>query len=156
MGRLSFTQTSVFGRFVRALLKPLHRKLHQHPCRERFSPEELSLLAWWAASIRAARPRVVYLKSIHPEVVIYTDAATSTALIASVVIDTANFAKGPAFDTVLTERVGMGRCDNFKDANIIYGLELLAVIAAIIALRNFIAGKTSRFTSTILILRTPL
>ena len=51
VGRFPFTQTSVFGRFGRTRLSPLHRKLRQRPFQEHFSPEEFSLLAWRAASI---------------------------------------------------------------------------------------------------------
>ena len=141
IGSLSFTQTSVFGRIGRTLLTPLHRMLRKHPSQESLSADELGLLARRAASITAARPRSVYLKSHLPEVVIYTDAATSTALIAAVIIDVANFAKGPAFDAVLIERVDMTWFGIFAETNVIYGLEMLAVIATIFALRDCIAGR---------------
>ena len=145
VGRLSFTQTSVFGRFGRTLLRPLHRKLHQHPFQERFSSDEMSLLAWWAASIRAARPRVVHLKSNFPEVVIYTDAATSTCIIAAVIIDVKNFSKFPAFEAVLSEQADATWADSFSETNLIYGLEMLAVIATMFVLRDFLAGRNVVF-----------
>ena len=72
---------------------------------------------------------------------IYTGAATSTALIASVVIDVANFGNDPVFDSVLIERVDMTRFGIFAETNLIYGLEMLAVIATIFALMDSAAGR---------------
>ena len=145
VGRVPFTQTSVFGRFGRTLLRPLHMKLRQPPFQEHFSPDELILLAWRAGPIRAARPRVIRLKSIRPEVAVYTDAATSASLIAAVVIDVVNFAKGPAFGAVLIERVDMSLFDIFAETNLIYDLEMLSVIAAMFVLGDFAAGRNVIF-----------
>ena len=83
--------------------------------------------------------------SLRPEVVVYTDAATSAALIAASVIDVVNFANGPAFDAVLIERVDMSRFGIFAETNLIYGLEMLAVIATTYALRDFAAGRNLIF-----------
>ena len=153
--RFPLNQTSVFGRFDRTLLRPLHRKLRQRSFQGHFYPDELSLLAWRAASIRADRLRVPHLKSIRPEVVLYTEAATSTALIAAVSIDVGNFAKEPAFDATLTEPADMSRLEIFSEINLIYGLEMLAVLATMCTLRDFTAGRNVIFTSTILMPRTP-
>ena len=145
IGRLSFTQTSIFGRFGRTLLRPLHKKLRQHPFEGRFSPGELSLLAWWSASLRASRPRIVYLKSPRPEYIIYTDAATSTAMLAAIVIDVASFESDPHFAAVIDEEADKVWFDTFLETNLIYGLEMIAVIATMFVLRKFLSGRNVIF-----------
>ena len=88
---------------------------------------------------------MVHLKSLRPEVVVDTDAATSAALIAAVVIDVVNLAKDPAFYPVLTERVDISRFGIFAETNLIYGLEMSAITASIFALRDSVAGRNVIF-----------
>ena len=47
IGGLSFAQTSVFGRFGRTLLRPLHDKLKQRPYVAKLSVDEVDILRWW-------------------------------------------------------------------------------------------------------------
>ena len=107
--------------------------------------EELSLLAWRAASLRATRPRVVYLKSARPEYVIYTDAATSTAMLAAVIVDVASFGGDPIFESVIAEEADKVWFGIFSETNLIYGLEMLAVIATMFVLRKFHSGRNVVF-----------
>lgn len=101
IGGVSFTQTSVYGRCGRTLLKTLCRKLHSHPHLSALSTPETNLLAWWADFIRAARPRQVLIKQKFPEIVIYTDAATSAAILSAVVIEVQQFANDNSFRRLL-------------------------------------------------------
>ena len=87
IGKLPFTQTSIFGRFGRTLLKFLHTKLHRKPYLGHLSEEEIDILLWWVASLRASIPRIVEVTSTRHEVIIYTDAATSTRIVAAIVLD---------------------------------------------------------------------
>ena len=75
IGRLSFAQTSVFGRFARAMLKPLYAKLFSPRFFPQLSLPLLRNLQWWAATLLAMTPRVATLNRASPDWVIYTDAA---------------------------------------------------------------------------------
>ena len=90
-------------------------------------------MAWRAASLRAARPRVVYLKSVRPAVAIYTDAATSAATLAAAVVDAASFAGAPCFEAAIAEKADEVWLDTFSETNLIYGLEMLAVVATMLS-----------------------
>ena len=133
-GGLSFTQTSIFGRFGRALLKPLYTKLDSPPYFQTISDEESLVLQRRPASIRSAKPRRVEIKSPFQDVIIYTDAATSSAVSAALVIEPDVFLSESLFSATFAE------CDDpdwvgiFTDAALIYGLELHAAIAAIFTL----------------------
>ena len=83
--KLSPAQTLVFGRFGRTPLNPLYKKLRHLQRRELLPADVPDILAWWADSIRVARLRQGSLKSHLPEVVIYTDAASSNAIIAEII-----------------------------------------------------------------------
>ena len=92
IGKLSFTQTSVFGRFGRALLRPLRDKLKRRPYVARLPTDAIDILRWWGLLLRKEISRVCVPKLPRPEAIIYTDAATSTRIVASLVIDV------PVFD----------------------------------------------------------
>ena len=141
IGKLSFTQTSVFGRFGRTPLRPLRRKLHSRPYISPLSISESNLLSWRAAPIRAARPRNVLSRQEFREIVIYTDAATSASILAAVVIDVQQFAKDNSSESTCTEVADKDWETIFNDAALICGLEMLAAIALIFALRDFVHDK---------------
>ena len=143
--KLSFTQTSVFGRFARTLLKPLNRKLHSRPYISALSSSEPNPLSWREASVRAARPRQVLLRRKFPEIVIYTDAATYAAILAAVVIDVQQFPNGESFASTFTEVADKDWETIANDTTAIYCLEMLAAIALISALMDFIQDKNVVF-----------
>ena len=87
IGKLRFTQTSIFGRFGRTLLNPLYSKLHSHPYDDHLSIEGIPPQRWRAASIRASAPLVVEIKSSRPEILIYTDAATAARIVDAVIAE---------------------------------------------------------------------
>ena len=128
VGKFAATQTSVFGRFGRAILKPLRRKLHIRPYVSSLSSSESNLLSWRASSIRAARPRQGLLRQKFPEIVIYTDSATSTAILAAVVVDVQQFPKGNSSAAKFTDVADKDWGTIFNDKTLIYGLAMLAVI----------------------------
>ena len=141
IGKLSFTQTSIFGRFGRTLLRFLQTKLHRHPYVKKLSEEEIDILKWRVASLGASIPRVVEPKSSRPEVLIYTDAATSTRIVAAVVLDVNEFLNLGEFQAVFKEISSTSWESTFKDTTYIYGLEMLAVIATIYLLGEFLRNK---------------
>ena len=83
IGKLSFAQTSVFGRFGRALLIPLHDKLRDRPYSEIIPAREIDIPLWGGQAITSHVARSVEIKPKFPEYAIYTDAATSTRITAA-------------------------------------------------------------------------
>ena len=141
IGKLSFTQTSIFGRFGRTLLRFLQTKLHRRPYEKILAEEEIDILKWRIASLGASIPRVVEPKSSRPEVIIYTDAATSTRIVAAVVLDANEFLRLGGFQAVFEEISSLGWESTFQNTTYIYGLEMLAVLATIYILGEFLRNK---------------
>ena len=91
IGELSLAQTSVFGRFRITLLIPFRDKLKRFPDVDRLSADEIISPRWRVELLSDDISRIRFLSSPHREVVIYTDAATSTRIVASLVIDVEEF-----------------------------------------------------------------
>ena len=145
IGKLPFTQTSIFGRFVGTLLKFLHTKLHHKPYLGHLSEEEIDILHWRVASLRASIPRIVEVTSTRPEVIIYTDAATSTRIVAAIVLDVEIFLRIGEFQALFEEISSEERSNTFKDTTYIYGLEMLAIIAVVYILGEYLENKNIVF-----------
>lgn len=90
-GQLSYAQTSVFGRFGRTLLRPFRDKLKRRHYAAKLSADEIDILKWWVYLLRDGVARICFLKSPLREVIIYTDAATSTRTVATLVTDFGDF-----------------------------------------------------------------
>ena len=69
--RLSFSQTAIFGRSGRAILRPLYNKLTNKRYSNKLEHRELHPLRWWEAAIGGMQPRIAYPKPKHPDLVIY-------------------------------------------------------------------------------------
>ena len=141
VGKLSYTQTSVFGRFGRTLLKPLIDKANARPFVEKFSERELDILSWWVESIRASTPRIIELKPQRPEVIIYTDAATSTRVVAACVLHPENFPQHQVFSELRAEVSNPLWEVTLAGTTYIYGLEMLAIVAIILVLGEQLRNK---------------
>ena len=90
-GRLSFSQTSIFGRFGRATTQPLYRKVNAGRYQPALSDSDIWILRLRTGLLRSIRPRIVYPRRSTPQKIIYTDAATSAQIIAAVVFDKHQF-----------------------------------------------------------------
>ena len=144
IGRLSFAQTSVFGRFARAMLKPLYAKLFSPRYHPQLSLPLLRNLQWWASSLLTLTPRVATLNRSSPDWVIYTDAAfmegQGGAHIAAIFMNTA----GPfnlQAQLVLTGQPTPSEIAFFQNTSTIFGLELTAAFLAIFTERHRLRGK---------------
>ena len=98
---LSFPQTPIMGRFGSSMTKPLYVWVNAHPYVEMLSAYLLDVLRWWAASLRASRPRTVFTRPSAPGFIIYTDAATSTRIISAIVISVDSFKSSGVSTNVL-------------------------------------------------------
>ena len=78
---------------------------------------------------------------IHlPDVAIYTGAATSSSILADVVTEPSVFFSESMSPATFSERVGPDWFGIFPDTTSIFGHELMAVIATIFNLRDFLMG----------------
>ena len=93
IGRLFFTQTSVFGRIGRGMVAPLYAKLRTFPYRHVLSPKESTTLRWWTVAIDHMKPRVATPKPKLTKRVVYTDADGKSQIIDAVIIDPITFAE---------------------------------------------------------------
>ena len=109
-------------------MQPLYRKQNAAFYQPDLSPADRMIFEWWAALLRDCRPRRVISHSPFPDKIIYTDAATETMILASLVFDKLDFdATGhisEAYHEVATDEW----LALFSETNLIYGLELLAAV----------------------------
>ena len=109
IGELSFAQTSVFGRFGRALLMPLRDKLRETPYSGTLSTGEIGILLWRGQAITSHVARPVEIKPRFPEYVIYTDAATPTRIAAALVFSNETPSGRPIIDELGEDAPSLGR-----------------------------------------------
>lgn len=77
IGRLSFSQTLLFGKFGRTQLRPLYQKLHRRGYNARLTDAGRAVFGWCERVIRSFPPRIFHPFGRQCEWLVYTDAATS-------------------------------------------------------------------------------
>ena len=77
------------------------------------------------------RPRISYPKPKFPDLVIYTDVAAKTRIIAALILNREEFMPTSKADVVIAAPTGVEWEGSFSRQHRIYGLELLAIIAII-------------------------
>ena len=87
-----------------------------------------------AKSIRESIPTICEIKHQQRDVIIYTDAATSTRVVAACVVAPANFASKAVFSELRAEIPNPLWGETLRETTYIYGLGMLAVIAIFFAL----------------------
>ena len=111
----------------------------------RLSADEIDILRWRTRLLRKEISRVCVPKLPRPEVVIDTDSATPTRIVASLVID------APVFDAKGGSRNIWGETSDpkwestFIITAYIYGLEMLAILATIFLEGGFLRWKNVTF-----------
>ena len=130
-GRLSFSQTSIFGRFGRAMMQPIHRKLYAPYYSPDLTPDGRLTLEWWGGLLPRARPRVVSTQGRYPDWITYSDAATTTGIMACVVSRRNDSPHSPRIRIARWVKAHPDWLGIFDDAYLIYGLETLALALTI-------------------------
>ena len=87
IGNLSFTQTSVFGRFRRTVLKPLYDKPDEKPYSEILTKRQIPILLRRVRSLGESVTRTVEITHKTLKFGIYTDAATSARIVSALICD---------------------------------------------------------------------
>ena len=121
-GRLSFSHTAIFGRFGRALMQPLYRKANAAFYQCALSGEGVKALQWWEGMILAAHPRTAQRRRSAPGRIIYTDAAATTFIAASIAISPIECSVAPVLEACRAMTAGQAWADLFIKTNLIYGL----------------------------------
>ena len=145
IGRLSFPQTSIFGRFGRPMLSPLYGLLNSPSFRPLLSTRATRALQWWKVALSPLDSSVARHRSDHPDFVVFTDAATSSAIIDAVIIDRATFVASQTINEVRTAVAGKYWELLFDQTCLIYGLEMLAILAILYEAGGQLAGKNATF-----------
>ena len=91
IGKLSFTQTSGFGRYGRTMLKSHAWQVTRISLLRNTYAATYGFSQWWASSLMAHIPRTVELMRDKPDFAIYADAATSARILAAIVIPIPEF-----------------------------------------------------------------
>ena len=129
IGRFSFSQTILFGKFARAQLRPLYRKLHSKFYSGKLAPHELDNLSWWRSLLAVMAPRSLAPRPKLVPWIAYTDAATSSSMLCALLFDTS--APVPTIHRSWTARPNTTWDYLFRNTARILGLELLAILAFI-------------------------
>ena len=145
IGRLSFAQTSVFGRIGRAMLSPLYAKLHSRAYNPALGEKDLTTLRWWVVALSHMKPRKALPLPPLPDRVVYTDAAGKSAIIAAVTFDPTRFASNKTIGCVWILKAGFRWRSTFAKTNFIYGLELLALFALLMQEDNDMRNRCVTF-----------
>ena len=127
IGRLLFSQTAVFGKFARTQLRPLYLKLHRRVYCAKLSAQEKLLFSWWKQIVEEFRPRIAIPRPIRPHWILYTDAATSTRLLCAVLFH--GDSSTPRIKVCCDSAAPIPWVHLFRHTALIYGLELLALVA---------------------------
>ena len=145
IGRLSFSQTSIFGRFGRPFLAHLYAKQNAPYYSHILSDREQRSLRWWCTMLRQMKPRKITPKPDKPEYVVFTDAATKTGIMAAIVIERATFGRTNNLSMVWEASPGPHWNTLFDKTSLIYGLEMLAFLALLWTPDPPFRGKTVTF-----------
>ena len=141
IGRLSFAQTNIFGKFARSLAQALYDKLHAHPYKENIDEPTLLILDWWRVALSRSLDRLVTIRPEFPKYIIYTDASwrpsRGKGRIAAILIER----QSKRVVEVLSSPAPGAIASLFDDSSAIYGLELFALVAAFAIWQRILAGR---------------
>ena len=106
IGRLSFAQTSVFGRICRSTLAPLYTKLHMETYFAALTLKEATPLRWWALALAHVKPGRDTPKPPTTERIVYADSAGKSKIISEVCHKPETFASRARLDSVRSFKTG--------------------------------------------------
>ena len=104
------------------------------------SSREILIFRWWISVLHTVSPRLVASPNAQTDLVVYTDAATSSQIIAAL-----SFTGGPGghrrIIDAFASKVPDLRQQQFRDSNMIFGFELLTPVAFLWTNRLKLTGK---------------
>ena len=145
IGRLSLAQAAVFGRFARAMLKPLYTKLYSRRYFPTLSPALERKLRRWAATLLSLTPRLATQTRTCPDWASYTYAAyepgPAGAHIDALFYRITGGRWGRQVYFLLTSAPSTSAIAFFQTTATIFGLELAAAVLAVCFARHRLQGK---------------
>ena len=139
--KLSFAQTVLFGKFPSAPMRGLYGKLYDRTYRAALSGREISILKRWISALRGFRHMVDRPVARRPDFILYTDAALLENRIAAVLFDHQSGAC-LVIKLLAVAHVPKYWAAEFYRANMIYGIQMLALLACIFIICHRVAGKS--------------
>ena len=136
VGKLNFAQTAVMGKVGRVALRPLYDLVMRGG--GKLDRRTRWALNWWTRLLPVMSPRIVKPVGCTADVRIYSDACTTGGGMAAIALfsrPTGEFMvqlKGKAEDLLLK---------SLKETNEIFGLELFAMVSAVMALGGQLKEK---------------
>ena len=134
-----FSQTAMFGKFARSQMRVLYRKLYRKFYVATLEERERAVLSWWLAIPRELNPRILRSIERFPDFVIYSDAASTGHRMAALLFKGGRRG-APHILRAAASAAPKYWADAFSNTNLIYGLELLALLAFIYMLRFALKG----------------
>ena len=140
IGKLGFSQTCLFGKFARCQLRALYLKLRSKWFAPTITDRETLVFRWWVSVLQNVSPRIASSPALQADFIVYTDAATSSRLMASVTFEGHALGFRRATEA-FTSEVPPLRMKQFLATNEIFGMELLAPVAFAWAKRAQLSHK---------------
>ena len=141
IGKLGFSQSAMFGKFARSQMRVLYKKQHRKIYCAILSEQEKAVLNWWCAVLTELKPRVARQIVHTPDFVIYSDAASTHVRIAAILFKGGSTGP-PIIELLVKGRTPLFWIRMFHSTNLIYGLELLALLAFIYMNRFVLRNKS--------------
>ena len=140
IGKLSFAQTTVFGKFVRPLDQPLYGKLHESPYRSELDSSLIATMRWRMGALMSAQARAVSPRPRFPKFIVYTDASwpdkKNKGMLDALLFnqDSGNLVE------VLSPPAPASVVRLFRGSVVICGLELFALVSAFAVWQDVFGG----------------
>ena len=139
IGRLSFSQTAIFGKFARTQLRPMRQKFRRRFFSATLSPYERSVSRWRKEVVSEFTPRIAAPRARRPRWIIYTGAATNHPMLCALLFRGGR--SSPDLHTACAARAPAIWPYFFRHAALIYGLELLDPVLSIDDHAAFLNGS---------------
>ena len=144
-GRIGYAQAAAFGRFARAMLKPLYTKVYATRYSTALPQPLIRNLRWWWATLLNITPRIISFSRLKPDWSMYTDAACSLGPNGTqiAVIFFRAHAQTPLLqaELALTGSPTLEEQEFFSSISTIFGLELMAIVLAILRKRPMLRNR---------------
>ena len=122
-------------------MRLLYRKLYRKIYCPSLSTRERAVLIWRGAILNDLAPRITREVRRHPDFVLYTDAASTMSRIAAILF-MGGKSGPPKIELLIKGRTQKFRIRLLHRANLIYGLDLLALLAFIFMNRNWLRNSS--------------
>ena len=145
IGKLSFAQSTVFGKCARAFIRPLYSWLYSAHFSAKISTEISEILRWWIRLLRSFRPRVVAFRRRFPEYIIFTDASYKNGVgkIAAFLFKREDFLNDQTVSHVASCVFPAHMLEFFIDTLPIFALEFFVIALAVFEWKDILRGATA-------------